>query len=52
MFFQQAYGGSHIGGRFQSTIDSVLGNIGAPLRVDVDPEDEEEDEDEDMVGWR
>ena len=43
MFFQQAYGGSRIGGRFQSGIDSVLGNIGAPLRVGDDSEYEEDD---------
>ena len=43
MFFQQAYGGSHVTGRFQSGIDSVLGNIGAPLRVGHDLEDREED---------
>ena len=44
IFFRQAYGGSRIDGRFQSAIDSVLGNIGAPLRVGNDPEDGEEDE--------
>ena len=39
MFFRQAYGGSRIDGRFQTAIDSVLGNIGAPLRVgDNEPE--------------
>ena len=42
MFFRQAYGGSRIDGRFQTAIDSVLGNIGAPLRVGNDPEDGEE----------
>ena len=41
IFFQQVYGGSRIAGGFQSAIDSVLGNIGAPLRVDVDPEEDE-----------
>ena len=30
--------------RFQSAIDSVLGNIGGPLRVSDDLEDGEEDE--------
>ena len=40
MFFQQAYGGSRIAGRFQSSIDSVLGNIGAPLKVGDEPEDD------------
>ena len=31
-------------GRFQSAIDSVLGNIGAPLRVGDELEDVDEDE--------
>ena len=44
MFFCQAYGGSRIAGGLQPGIDSVLGNIGAPLRVGDDQEDEEEDE--------
>ena len=43
MFFRQAYGGSRIDGRFQTAIDSVLGNIGAPLRVGNEPEDRDED---------
>ena len=47
IFFRQAYGGSRIGGRFQTAIDSVLGNIGAPLRVG---EDEEPEEDESPSG--
>ena len=44
MFFQQAYGGTHIAGTFQSRINSMLGNIGAPLRVGDDLEDGEKDE--------
>ena len=44
VFFQRAYGGSRIAGRFQSGVDSVLGNIGAPLRVGDGLDDGEEDE--------
>ena len=44
IFFRRAYGGSRADGRFQSAIDSVLGNIGAPLRVGDEPEDGDEDE--------
>ena len=43
IFFQNAYGGARDGGDRLSLMDSVLGNIGAPLRVG------DEDEDEDYV---
>ena len=43
-FFRRAYGGSRIDGGFLPAIDSVLGNIGAPLRVGDEPEDGDEDE--------
>jgi len=41
MFFQQAYGGTRITSLFQSRIDSMLGNLGAPLKVGGGLEDEE-----------
>ena len=44
IFFHRAYGGSHTNDRFHSAIDSVLGNIGAPLRGGDDPEDGDDDE--------
>ena len=52
VFFQRAYGGSRIAGRFQSGVDSVLGNIGAPLKVGYDLEDGEGDEHEVNRGKR
>ena len=51
VFFQQAYGGTRGAGRLQSSmIDSVLGNIGAPLRVDYDLEDGDFEVDELAAG--
>ena len=44
IFFRRAYRGSHIDSRIQSAIDSVLGNIGAPLRVGGELENDEEDD--------
>ena len=44
IFFHKAYGGSRTNDRFHSAIDSVLGNIGAPLRGGDDPEDGDDDE--------